>query len=106
PDYTPHYFGVARSWQVVHEMNRVRTQRPAQVARDRLKNLLAQRVARALVIVQNGKDDDLFTLDRIRDSDRGRLTHRWVRHRGRFNLGRPDALSGDLDRVIGAPQDV
>ncbi len=44
-----------------------------------------------------------LALDLVRHADRRRLGDRGMRDRGRLELGRPDALAGDVQRVVGAP---
>src|SRR4051812_40103112 len=52
---------------------------------------------------QAREDPGGLALDLVRDADRRGLTHGRMADRGRLELGRTDALAGDVQRVVGAP---
>src|SRR2546422_8390546 len=52
------------------------------------------------------EDNDCLALDLVRHTDRRRFGHGRMGDRGGLDLGRPDTLAGDLQRVVAPPFDV
>ena len=50
--------------------------------------------------------DHALAFDVVRHADDGGFGDRVMRNQNRFDLGRSDALSGDLQRVVAAAEDV
>src|SRR5438270_13305265 len=98
--------GVPGPGQVGHEMDRLGSQRLTHVAGDQVLQFLHQGVADGGARPGHHEDDQRLTLDLIGDADGGCLLDRRVANQDRLHLGRPQPLAGDLERVVGAAEDV
>src|SRR5207237_707267 len=73
---------------------------------DRVGDLARDGVGRLAAGTQHGEHDDRFSLEPVRDADRGRLEHGGMRRGRRLDLRRTDALAGHLERVVAPAVDV
>ena len=78
-------------------------ERLAEHVRDRARDA---RVVGLLARHRDAEDPGDLALHLVRDADRGRLGDDPAADRRRLELGRPDALAGDVQRVVGAPVQV
>ena len=82
-------------------------ERLAQLGRDPPRRSSARSAGRRprCPVAATHEDDDRLALDLVRDADGGGLEDRRMRDGRALDLGRPDPLAGDLERVVGAAVD-
>src|SRR5258706_4244386 len=105
-DDAPQDLGVARLRQLRHEANGLGPQRLAEELGDLVLYLALERGRSLAARAEHAEHDDRLALDLVRHAHGGGLAHRGMRHRGRLDLRRTDALAGDLQRVVAASLDV
>src|SRR5919198_1583285 len=97
-DGTAHDLRRARLRQCVDEEHAVRLERLTELRSDVRRDLL---LCRRHVRQQAREDPGRLALHLVRHADGGRLAHGRMPDRGRLELGRPDPLAGDVERVVG-----
>ena len=105
PRDAAHDLAAARARQVGHDVDRLRPERLAQVGHDAIADRAAQVGIVRLTRPEADEDHDDLALDVVRHAHGRRLEDGRMRHRCAFDLGRTNALAGDLERVVAAAVD-
>ena len=100
-----HHLAAAGAGQLGHDHDGLGRERLAQVRDDVTGDGRPElRVVRDAPL-EDAEDDDDLALDLVGHPDGGRLEDRPMARGGALDLGRSDALAGDLERVVGAALD-
>src|SRR4051794_12051531 len=103
PHRAPHDLRRARPRKCIHEHDPARSERLAERPRHD-RGDLSRQLARGLEAGREAAEDPGgLALHLVRHAHRRRLANGRVPRRGRLELGRADALAGDVERVVGAP---
>ncbi len=100
-DHTTHHFHVARAWQIGNEHNHGRLERAAQARDDGGRRGPSPPRTLIGVRARDAHTHHGRALDGVGNTDRGGILQQPRTHQQRLDLGRPGALAGDLERVVG-----
>src|SRR5215467_11936239 len=101
-----HHFCIPRAWKIVDESYRFRRKRFAERIGDRSPEVFAELLALFFTRPQDDEADDGFALEVVGNGYGSRFFHRAMRDERALIFGRPDALAGDVDRVVRAAMDI
>jgi len=98
----PEDLGRASPRQIAHSRHPAGLERAPEPLRDQLHELIGY--VCTLRVHRRPEAPDRLAFGAVRDADRGRLGDRRVREQLGFDLRRPDALAGRVERFVGAPE--